>query len=135
MKFSIKFKISLIYIILIILMILLGILSLLNMYQIQQSVNNLITTNYNSINRISIMSEALQNQKQNIFSYLYESNKISSIKDFEKNEKIFINAYEDEHETIFLPNEVIIISNIESSYEDVCNNFDYILTYDVYDEK
>ena len=59
---SLKGKVSLLCGSLVLLIALLGIYSLFNMYQISRAVDSLIITNYNSIQRLRQMDEALYAQ-------------------------------------------------------------------------
>ena len=132
---SIKYKISIIYVSLIIIMLLLGSISLFNMNEIRHSVNSLITTNYNSIKRIAIMEEALNEQQTAIFTYIYEDNKNQSIVEFNKLIQKFDAAYKEEFSTIIIPKEMTIINNINANYILFKDKFEYLKKFDLYDKE
>ena len=131
-KKSIKFKISMLYISLIIVMLILGAASLWNMYAIRQSVTNLITTNYNSIERITSMKEALDAQKLEIMLYIYDNeNSRVHRENFDGYDRTFMSNYSEEYKTIVIPKEVEIIKEISGCYESFGDSFDELMSLEI----
>ena len=127
MKKSIKFKISMLYVSLIVIMSILGIASLMNMYKIRQSVTNLITTNYNSIERITSMREALDAQNLEVMLYIYEGD-IKNHRDiFDTLDRRFSDNYNEEYKTLVIPAEIDIINNISNCYDDFRESFNELI--------
>ena len=87
-KSSLKRRISLIYVSLIFIIIVLGAISIYSLNNISRSVSSLITTNYNSIERISKMDAALKEQRQDMLLYIYSADEEDSIKAVSDNEYI-----------------------------------------------
>lgn len=131
MKKSIKFKISMLYISLICIMLILGAASLWNMFTIRQSVTNLITTNYNSIERITSMKEALEAQKLEVMLYIYDDNKNNHQQNFNDLDSIFMSNYNEEYKTIIIPSEVDMINNIFYCYDEFKKSFDNLKTLEI----
>ena len=117
---SLKGKVSLLCGSLVLLIALLGIYSLFNMYQISRAVDSLITTNYNSIQRLRLMEEAIAAQDSALLEFLYTGDAGGLQASFEEQAAAFREASETEYGTIVLPQEMEMITGIISSYDIFC---------------
>ena len=66
---TLKSKVSLVYFSLIFIILMLGVISLWNLTRIGRAVNNIVITNYNSIQRLGHMSDALNSQSSILLTY------------------------------------------------------------------
>ena len=85
---SLKKRFSIIYIILVVIIILVGFSSAINMYNINNSINGLITNNYKSINTSNKMIDCINNQDRAILIYL-QGNKDQALNLFHTNDDEF----------------------------------------------
>lgn len=120
---SLKGKVSLLCGSLVLLIALLGIYSLFNMYQISRAVDSLIITNYNSIQRLRQMDEALYAQDAALLSYLHTGDAQDAASTLEAQAAVFREASATEYGTIILPQEMEMISGIIASYDSYCALF------------
>ncbi len=114
---TLKNKVSLVYFSLIIIILLLGAVSLWNLTQISRAVDNIVITNYNSIQRLGHMSDALNTQISTLANYLDSASYHTAAENFSVQEKRFHENYDSEYKTIIIPYEMELINNIKSTYD------------------
>ncbi len=117
---SLKGKVSLLCGSLVLLIALLGLYSLYNVFRISRAVDNLIITNYNSIQRLRQMDEALYTQKALLLEYLHTRDGEAVSAAFSEQSGKFKAAGETEYGTIIIPQEMALIAGIMTAYEDFC---------------
>ncbi len=122
-----KSRISLIYISLVLIIVVLGAVSILSLYKINGAVASLITTNYNSIERIAQMEACLKEQRQNILLYIYDDKNQRHYTAFQDNYFAFIDSYNEEYKTIIIKDEMKMIVNIMSAYSDFNEAFSKLM--------
>jgi len=115
---TLKSKVSLVYISLVVIIVLLGIYSLMSMYQISKAVDNLIVTNYNSIQRLDQMKEALNTQNAILLDYFYTQDQAVARSKYQEQMEIFETNCQKEYNTIIIPREMEMITNIKTTYDD-----------------
>lgn len=131
---TLKSRISLIYISLIAIICFLGIVSMYHLHEIDLSVKSLITTNYNSIVRLTSMNDALAEQQRNLEEYLYVPDQREEAKtSFSSQQAIFEENYENEYATIIIKEEMQMITNINAYYNTFLQMYDNILQYNLSD--
>ena len=112
---TIKVKISSVYISLIIVIVILGAISLYNFHKISQSVDGLITTNYNSIERLTTMDAALN--QQNLLMVLYiHADEVDCTDEFNAEKETFLETWHVEYDTIINPLELAYVKPAETDY-------------------
>lgn len=114
---TLKSKVSLVYFSLIFIILMLGVISLWNLTRIGCAVNNIVITNYNSIQRLGHMSDALNSQGSILLTYLDTGNYDAALEQFDAQTTIFWENYHMEHATIIIPYEMELIEGIGSEYE------------------
>ena len=114
---TLKSKVSLVYFSLICIILMLGVISLWNLTRIGRAVNNIVITNYNSIQRLGHMSDALNSQSSILLTYLDTGNYDAALEQFDAQTTIFWENYHMEHATIIIPYEMELIEGIGSEYE------------------
>ena len=114
---TLKSKVSLVYFSLIFIILMLGVISLWNLTRIGRAVNNIVITNYNSIQRLGHMSDALNSQSSILLTYLDTGNYDAALEQFDAQTTIFWENYHMEHATIIIPYEMELIEGIGSEYE------------------
>ncbi len=129
-KSSLKRRISMIYISLIFIIVALGAISIYSLSNISAYVGSLITTNYNSIERIAEMDAALKEQRQDMLLYIYSSEEDNSIESFQKHYDTFMSYYEKEYGTIVIPEEMSFIVQIKNEYDEFAEMFQILQTFD-----
>ena len=112
---TVKSKVALIYVSLVAVIILLGAISLWNMVRIGNTIDGLIVTNYNSIVRLNSMKETLREQSDAIYAHIYGSESDSS-EQVARLDIRFMANYNDEYQTIIIPEEKQYIDNIGAYY-------------------
>lgn len=120
---TLKGKISAFYLFLISIVAVLGTVSIVNFYSIEKTIDGLIATNYNSIERLSNMNLLLRGQNQNILEYIYVDGDKASI-EFADAKNMFDYYREEEKGTIIKQNEMLIIESIREYYAQYCAAFD-----------
>jgi signal transduction histidine kinase len=131
---TLKSRISLIYISLIAIICFLGIVSMYHLHEIDLSVKSLITTNYNSIVRLTSMNDALAEQQRNLEEYLYVPDQREEAKtSFSSQQATFEENYENEYATIIIKEEMQMITNINAYYNTFLQMYDSILQYNLSD--
>ena len=113
---SIKSRISLIYISLVCVIGVLGVVSLYSLHNINMSVASLITTNYNSIERLATMEKSLNDQRKDILIYIYNDEKEKHLLSIQESYADFIEAYDAEYQTIIIREEMKMIVDIMTDY-------------------
>src|SRR5674536_2995 len=99
MRKSLEKKVALVYISLCAIIILVVTTSLINLYYGNNSVDNLLVDNYKSINAVSYMMNAVEEQNNSIFSYI-DTAKQSSINQFLVNSNEYYKWYNIENSNI-----------------------------------
>ncbi|HIW48055.1 MAG TPA: PAS domain-containing protein [Firmicutes bacterium] len=121
---SIQSRITWINISLVAIIGILGLFSLFSLQNLRQALVNLISTNYNSIERLAVMESCLKEQRQDILLLLYHSENAEAQTDFQTQCNTFASAWQAEYDTIVLPQEMEMILEINTSYEDFCHTLD-----------
>ena len=129
---TVRSKFALGYLGLIVLIILLGLVSIFTMSSIRSTIEGLITTNYNSIDRLNKMKDAVWNQRMAVEEYLNGDSIQAAIK-FEQYKGTFTEFYDIEEGTIILPNEQQYIEEIWSRFERYQHTFLTLTSYDLSD--
>lgn len=130
---TLKSKVALIYVSLVIITAVLGIFSLISMFQISQAVDSLIITNYHSIQRLRHMDSALAEQKLALLEYVYQSEDSSPQTKLSQQKTLFDSNFSTEYSTIIIPSEMRLITNIQTTYSDFEQMYQYLLTLDMND--
>ena len=120
---TLKGKISAFYLFLISIVAVLGLVSIINFYSIEKTIDGLIATNYNSIERLSNMNLLLRGQNQSILEYIYVDKNKAAI-EFTDAKNMFDYYREEEKGTIIKQNEMLIIESIREYYTQYCAAFD-----------
>lgn len=124
-------KFSLVYIGLVALIVILGLISIFTLSGISRTINGLIKTNYDSITRLAGMRQALWSQNQSMMDYLYTDNAADAIAVFREQEDQFRYYYEKERATIILPQELVYIEEIGSSFREYLTMADLLIQFDL----
>lgn len=119
---SLKRKITSIYVSLCIIIILVITTSLLNLYFVNNSVDNLLVANYRSINAVSYMMNALENQNNSIFNYI-DTSKQSNVDQFLINSKDYYKWYNIETSNLTEPGEKDLVDKLSKDYLKYLNVF------------
>ena len=129
---TVRSKFTLGYLSLVLVICFLGVVSIYTMSSISTTIEGLITTNYNSIDRLSRMRDALWNQRLAVEEYLYGDSVQAAIL-FEQYRNEFIRYYNEEESTIILDNERQYIDEIWTRFQRYVNSFRTLTTYDLSD--
>jgi len=119
---TVKSKVSLVYLSLVLLIILLGAVTIVYMVRVSRTIDGLIVTNYNSIDRLTNMEYALHAQNVAVLKYLYNDDQNALIS-YEQQKVIFNDKRQKEASTIIIPREREYIENISAYYEEYCQRF------------
>ncbi len=114
---TLKSKVSLMYTSMILVIVILGAVCLFNIMRIGDAVDSLVVTNYNSIQRLSRMLDALNSQDFILQGLLDSDNEQTATINFAEQTAYFLESYETEYQTIIIPYESELIEAIGSSYE------------------
>lgn len=125
---SLKKRFSIIYIILVVIIILVGFSSAINMYNINNSINGLITNNYKSINTSNKMIDCINNQDRAILIYL-QGNKDQALNLFHTNDDEFYKWFYIEKSNITEPGELELVDRINSQYIEFSKLFSGLQDY------
>ncbi|MEG1997966.1 MAG: hypothetical protein RR051_05945, partial [Clostridiales bacterium] len=87
---TLKGKVSLVYTSLIFIIVILGAACMLNIMRIGNAVDNLVVTNYNSIQRLSRMQDALKSQDFILQGFLDAANQENAAVRFEDQSTVFL---------------------------------------------
>ncbi len=120
---SIKSRITLINISLVVIIGVLGLFSFSSLHTISQAISSLITTNYNSIERIAQMETYIKEQRQNALLLIYTDEPDRYKKAFAELEEHFLSVQEAEYDTIILSEEMEMIVRIRTDFESYCSKF------------
>lgn len=112
---TLKAKISIVYIFLVFTIAIVGIVSIFNIYGLSKSINGLMVNNYKSINAVTNMVEAVEEQNSSILVYLY-IDKQKGIDSFHKYNDIFNRWYNIEYNNITETGEKEHVSRINELY-------------------
>lgn len=128
---TLKAKVSLVYISLICIIALLGLFSIWSMVNINAAIDDLIVTNYNSIQRLKHMDLALSNQNLAIIQYLYGADDEEAFSSLYTNQKtLFESNYDTEYDTIIIPYEMELITNIRNTYQNYLALYPTLISFD-----
>ncbi|AKL94657.1 alginate biosynthesis sensor protein KinB [Clostridium aceticum] len=119
---SLKHKISSVYLMLVLIIGIVGIVSVVNFYGLTREIEGLIVDNYNSLETISKMIEALERQDSAILIY-NSGKKEMGLKSFEFNRENFYQYYEKASNNITEIGEEEIIVLINQHYNDYLHSF------------
>ena len=108
---TVRSKFTLGYLSLVLVICFLGVVSIYTMSSISTTIEGLITTNYNSIDRLNRMTDALWGQRMAVEEYLNGDSVQAAIR-FEQYRNEFIRYYNEEEATIILDNERQYIDEI-----------------------
>lgn len=123
---SLKRKITLIYISLCVIIVLVITTALINLYYVNNSVDNLLVANYKSINAVSSMMNALEEQNNSIFNYI-DTSKQSSIDQFFGNSKEYYKWYNIENTNVTESGEKQLVDKLSKDYLKYQNVFSDLL--------
>lgn len=112
---TLKGKITYVYIFLVFIIAAIGISSVINLFNLGKSINGLINENYKSINAISYMNKALEDQNIALLSYITTGDKTSSDAYYE-NGSIFYKWYNVEADNITETGESPLVSYVNKYY-------------------
>jgi len=113
---SLKAKISIVYLSLVFTIAIVGMVSIFNVYQLIRSIDNLMVNNYKSINAVTNMVEAIEEQNNSILTYLYVD-KQKGINSFYNNNNIFNQWYIVEYNNITEQGEMEHVTKINELYK------------------
>lgn len=131
---TLKAKVSLVYVSLICIIALLGLFSIWSMVNINAAIDNLIVTNYNSIQRLKHMDLALSNQNLDTIQYLYGLESQEQFESLYTNQKtLFQSNYDTEYDTIIIPYEMGLITKIRSTYQNYLSLYPVLISFDLSD--
>lgn len=125
---SLKRKFTVIYIILVIIIILVGFSSTINMYNINNSINDLISNNYKSIDTSNKMIDCINNQDKAILIYL-QGNKDKALNLFHTNDDEFYKWFYIEKSNMTEPGEIELVDKINSEYIEFSKLFSGLQDY------
>ena len=129
---TVRSKFTLGYLSLVLVICFLGVVSIYTMSSISTTIEGLITTNYNSIDRLAKMRDALWNQRLAVEEYLYGDSVQAAIQ-FEQSRTEFTRYYNEEEATIVLTNEQQYIEEIWARFQRYVDSFRTLTTYDLTD--
>lgn len=122
---SLKSKISIVYLSLVLTIAIVGIVSIFNVYQLINSIDNLMVNNYKSINAVTNMVEAIEEQNNSILTYLY-IDKQRGINSFYDSNNIFNKWYIVEYTNITEQGEMGHVTKIDELYKSYLRLFSEI---------
>lgn len=122
---SLKAKISTVYIFLVFTIAIVGFVSVFNLYGLSKSINGLMVNNYRSINAVTNMLEAIEEQNDSILVYLYVDNQ-SGIDKFYNYNDIFSKWYNIEYINITEQGEKEHVAKINELYKSYLKQFSYV---------
>jgi PAS domain S-box-containing protein len=112
---TLRGKFTLVYAGLALLTALVGLAGVWNLFRLEQSVNNLMTANYKSIDAVSHMMEALERQDSGVLIYI-GVDKDSGIDIFAANQAEFLRWFEVEKGNVTEKGESAVISSLQADY-------------------
>ena len=127
---TVRSKFTLGYLSLVLVICFLGVVSIYTMSSISTTIEGLITTNYNSIDRLNRMTDALWGQRMAVEEYLNGDSVQAAIR-FEQYRNEFIRYYNEEEATIILDNERQYIDEIWQRFQRYVSSFQILTSYDI----
>jgi len=129
---SVKDKVAAVYIGLVVTIVLLGMATVFYMSLTGAAIDGLIVDNYNSLQRLNSMSDALNRQQMTTFAYLYADTVEDSEGLFNEQTERFYDKYNAEDAVISIPEEVTMLHDINAQYTTYCYMFgNLIRNYDI----
>lgn len=122
---SLKAKISIVYLFLVFTIAIVGIVSVFNVYGLSKSIDGLMVNNYKSINAVTNMVEAVEEQNNSILAYLYIE-KQRGIDNFYEYNDIFSKWYSIEYNNITEQGEREHVAKINELYNSYLKQFSNI---------
>ncbi|MDP4093834.1 MAG: ATP-binding protein [Bacillota bacterium] len=119
---SLKGKISLIYLSLVLITAIVGSACVINLFDLNKSINGLMTANYKSINAISNALEANNRQDSDILVYL-SIDKQKGIDSFLQNNDVFMKWFNVEKNNVTELGESNLVNNAGKYYSDYLKSF------------
>lgn len=119
---TLKGKLSLIYIILIIAMAFLGMVSVRNLFVISNDISGLLQNNYNSIQAVEDMKDALYKQQYGLFLYL-SGNEDDGIEIYSMNNYLFLENLHLQKNNITEAGEKEFVNELNNNYTEYSNKF------------
>lgn len=105
----------LVYVGLALLAALVGLAGVWNLFRLEQSVNNLMTANYRSIDAVSRMMEAIERQDSSVLIYI-GVDKTQGIKMFTANESVFLGWFAVEKGNVTEKGERTVVEALDTDY-------------------
>ncbi len=115
---TLKGKVSLVYMSLVAIILVLGSISLWSLMRISRAIDNVVVTNYNSIQRLGRMNDALNSQNTILLDYLDSGDRDKAASSIGVQTARFHESYDAEYATIIIPYEMGLIESIGSSYDE-----------------
>jgi PAS domain S-box-containing protein len=122
---SLKAKISIVYLSLVITIAIVGAFSIFNVYGLTKSIDGLMVNNYRSINAVTKMLEAVEEQNNSIMVYLYIDRQ-KGIDNFYDNNEVFSKWHNIEQINITEQGEREHVANINELYKSYLRQFSTI---------
>lgn len=122
---TLKGKMSFSYLCLVALIAILGITSVLEFYRLSNSIDDLLTDNYKSINAAQNMLESIERQNSAVLLYLNESETMG-VDIFAVNSEEFLKWYNVESGNITEKNEKEYVTKLSSKYENYLESFAFL---------
>lgn len=122
---SLKAKISTVYLCLVFTIAIVGGVSAFNIYELTKSIDGLMVNNYKSINAITNMYAAVEEQNNSFLVYLY-TDRLKGIENFYNSNDVFIKWYNVEQINITEQGEKEHVANINTLYSNYLKFFSSI---------
>lgn len=122
---TIKSKITIVYQVLIYTIAIVGLASIINIYSISKSIEGLMVNNYKSINAVTNMMEAIEEEKNGVFMYLY-TDREEGINKFHHYNTIFNNWYTVEYNNITETGEFEHVKILKEKIEKISLGFSHL---------
>lgn len=122
---TVKSKITIVYQVLVYTIAIVGLASIVNIYSLSKSIDGLMVNNYKSINAVTNMMEAIEEQKNAIFTYIYV-NREDGINNFHHYSSVFDKWYTIEYNNITESGEFENVKIIKDHYEKISLEFSHL---------
>jgi PAS domain S-box-containing protein len=122
---TVKSKITIVYQVLVYTIAIVGLASIVNIYSLSKSIDGLMVNNYKSINAVTNMMEAIEEQKNAIFTYIYV-NREDGINNFHHYSSVFDKWYTIEYNNITESGEFENVKIIKDNYEKISLEFSHL---------
>jgi signal transduction histidine kinase/HAMP domain-containing protein len=119
---TLKFKIAAVYIFLVLTIAVVGVTSILNIFSLNRAIDGLMVNNYKSINAITNMLEAVEEQNNAISTYIYED-RTKGIDVFHEKSDTFYEWYNIELNNITETGEKDQVAKINANYSEFLKLF------------